>query len=232
MAGNTPGDIVDMKEKRRYIRKEMREHNTAETFYLAKQNVDQKLMDHLLEVITKANAALNAHSLFNYENFTDNEQQLKELKDKYKAASGEARKIAEKEYKFFKAKNCLPDNEKEPQLDKLKMIEMQLNKDNSMLERAKMVILRLDKMVLAIPYTISRIEVRARSALINQRSILDGISHFLQFYLVNQNYHTELMKSYKEHLADIERLDYEARFQVRSPSGRTHTKLIRMRNQG
>ena len=63
MAGNTPGDIVDMKEKRRYIRKEMREHNTAETFYLAKQNVDQKLMDHLLEVITKANAALNAHPL-------------------------------------------------------------------------------------------------------------------------------------------------------------------------
>ena len=40
MAGNTPGDVVDMKERRRYIRKEMREHVTAETFHLAKQNVD------------------------------------------------------------------------------------------------------------------------------------------------------------------------------------------------
>ena len=44
---------------------------------------------------------------------------------------------------------------------------MQLNKSNSMLERAKMVVLRLDRIILAIPYTISRIEVRARSALVN-----------------------------------------------------------------
>ena len=40
MAGNTPADIVDMKERRRYMRKEMHEHVNAETFSLAKQNVD------------------------------------------------------------------------------------------------------------------------------------------------------------------------------------------------
>lgn len=93
-----------------------------------------------------------------------------------------------------------------------------------MLERAKMVVLRLDRIILAIPYTISRIEVRARSALVNQRAVLDGISHFLQFYLVNLKYQNTLMKAYKDHLAEIERQAYESRFQVRSPnSGRTRT---------
>lgn len=36
MAGNTPADIIDMKERRRYLRKEMRAHVDADTFHTAK----------------------------------------------------------------------------------------------------------------------------------------------------------------------------------------------------
>ena len=73
----------------------------------------------------------------------------------------------------------------EPFRDNLKMIEMQMNKKNYILDKAKMVCLKLDKIFLIIPYTVSRIEIRMRNILINNRETLDAISHFMNFYLVN-----------------------------------------------
>ena len=61
---------------------------------------------------------------------------------------------------------------------------MQLNKKDMLLEKAKIICLKLDKIFLIIPFTISKIEVRMRNILISSKQILDGISHFMSFYLV------------------------------------------------
>lgn len=62
---------------------------------------------------------------------------------------------------------------------------MQMNKKESLLEKAKMVCVKVDKIFLVVPYTISKIEIRMRNLIINNRDILEGISHFMQFYLTN-----------------------------------------------
>lgn len=73
----------------------------------------------------------------------------------------------------------------EPFMDKLKYLEMQLNKKDLLLEKAKLICIKLDKIFLIVPYTVSRIEQRMRNVMINNRHILDGISHFMNFYLIN-----------------------------------------------
>ena len=73
----------------------------------------------------------------------------------------------------------------QPGMDNLKYIEMQLNKNDMLLEKAKLVCIKLDKIFLIVPYTISKIEQRMRNVMINNRNILDGISHFMNFYLIN-----------------------------------------------
>ena len=72
----------------------------------------------------------------------------------------------------------------QPISDKLKYIEMQLNKKDMLLEKAKIICLKLDKVFMIVPYTISKIEIRMRNILISNKHILDGISHFMNFYLV------------------------------------------------
>ena len=72
-----------------------------------------------------------------------------------------------------------------PNRDHLKYIEMQLNMQQSILEKAKIVCLKLDKIFILVPYTVSKIEIRMRNIMINNRSLLDGISHFMNFYLIN-----------------------------------------------
>jgi len=51
--------------------------------------------------------------------------------------------------------------------DQLKFIEMQLNKEAMLLDKAKMVCLKLDKVFVIIPYTYSKIELRMRNILVN-----------------------------------------------------------------
>jgi len=70
-------------------------------------------------------------------------------------------------------------------MDHLKYIEMQMNRRNSLLEKAKIVCIKLDRVFLIVPYTVSKIELRMRNILINNRRVLDGISHFMSFYLIN-----------------------------------------------
>lgn len=79
------------------------------------------------------------------------------------------------------------DKSKKPaeRSDKLKYIEMQLNMFDQILEKAKVIVIKLDKVFIVVPYTVSKIELRMRNILINNRTVLDGISHFMNFYLIN-----------------------------------------------
>lgn len=72
--------------------------------------------------------------------------------------------------------------------DQLKFIEMGLNKKNNILDKAKMICLKLDKIFVIIPFTFSKIELRMRNVIINNRPILDAISHLMNFYLINQKF--------------------------------------------
>jgi len=74
------------------------------------------------------------------------------------------------------------------QMDKLKYIEMQLNMFDQILEKAKIIVIKLDKVFIVLPFTISKIELRMRNIIINNRHILEGISHFMNFYLVNHEF--------------------------------------------
>ena len=59
MEGNTPGEVVDQKERRRFIRKEMREFRNS-LAYDSKTLVDDKnIFQNLMNVFTKANLMLN-----------------------------------------------------------------------------------------------------------------------------------------------------------------------------
>jgi hypothetical protein len=63
---------------------------------------------------------------------------------------------------------------------------MQLNKKGMLLDKAKVVCIKLDKIFMIVPFTISKIEIRMRNIVASNKSILDGIAHFMSFYLVTQ----------------------------------------------
>lgn len=67
--------------------------------------------------------------------------------------------------------------------DQVQSIEFSLNKEDVMLDKSKVVIIRLHKLYMTIPFTVSKIEVRVRNILINVRPKLTGIASFTQFYL-------------------------------------------------
>lgn len=54
--------------------------------------------------------------------------------------------------------------------DKVKILEMSVNKQEVMLEKSKIIILKLDNMFLVIPLTLNKIEVKMRNVLINQKN--------------------------------------------------------------
>jgi len=51
-----------------------------------------------------------------------------------------------------------------------------------------------------------------RNLIINNRHILEGISHFMQFYITNQQFQDHLMQKYQEYLQELQDLEYEAKF--------------------
>lgn len=69
--------------------------------------------------------------------------------------------------------------------DSLKLFEMSINKTDIMLDKSKLVVLRVDKLFLVIPLTMTKIEVKLRNVLINEKSKLDGLARFMHFYLNN-----------------------------------------------
>ena len=103
---------------------------------------------------------------------------------------------------------------------------MQLNKDNSILEKMKIIVVKLDKIFILIPYTISKIEIRMRSILINNKNVMDGISHFMNFYLLNQQYQASLMSSYQSYLKMLEEMEYEKKFLNQNKNGKIKKNLF------
>ncbi len=103
---------------------------------------------------------------------------------------------------------------------------MQLNKDNSILEKMKIIVVKLDKIFILIPYTISKIEIRMRSILINNKNVMDGISHFMNFYLLNQQYQASLMSSYQSYLKMLEEIEYEKKFLNQNKNGKIKKNLF------
>ena len=83
-----------------------------------------------------------------------------------------------------------------------------MNKKNFILDKAKLVCIKLDRIFLVIPYTVSKIELRMRNIIMNNRSTLDGISHFMNFYLINQQFQANLMSEYAAHLRILQEIDY------------------------
>ena len=54
------------------------------------------------------------------------------------------------------------------------------------MDKSKLVILKLGKLYIVIPFTMAKIEVRVRNVMINQRHKMQGISLFLELYLQQQ----------------------------------------------
>jgi hypothetical protein len=99
--------------------------------------------------------------------------------------------LSKAEREEYIEKNDVRDNV--PVSDVPKYIEMQMNKKNNILDKAKLVVIKLDKVFVIIPYTYSKIELRMRNVIINHRQILDGISHFMNFYLINFEFQKHIM---------------------------------------
>jgi len=84
----------------------------------------------------------------------------------------------------IKANNLLQLASNRPgQAEELKVLETSLNKEGILIDKSKIVIVQLGLLSLILPFTITKIEVRMRNVLINQRNKMESISRFLQFYL-------------------------------------------------
>jgi len=72
-------------------------------------------------------------------------------------------------------------------------LEMSLNKNEVLsklvysieilVEKTKLVVLRLMRLYIMIPFTLAKIEVRVRNVMLNQRQKMEGIARFAEFYL-------------------------------------------------
>ncbi len=51
------------------------------------------------------------------------------------------------------------------------------------MDKSKLIILKVDKLFLVIPLTLTKVETRLRNVFINSKPKLDGLSRFMQFYL-------------------------------------------------
>ena len=112
MEGNTPGEIVDQKERRRFIRKEMREFRNS-LAYDSKALVDDKnIFQNLMNVFTKANLMLNIIYQANI--------------DKYRQDSKAMKNMSKPDMVQYKKDKHMPD--RPPITDNVRYIEMQMNK--------------------------------------------------------------------------------------------------------
>ena len=53
----------------------------------------------------------------------------------------------------------------------------------TVVDKSKLVIVKLDKMFLVIPMTITKVETKLRNVLINEKPKMEGLARFLNFYL-------------------------------------------------
>lgn len=50
-------------------------------------------------------------------------------------------------------------------------------------DKSKLIILKVDKLFLIIPLTVTKVETRLRNVIINGKPKFEGLSRFMQFYL-------------------------------------------------
>ena len=87
-----------------------------------------------------------------------------------------------------------------------------------LLDKAKMVCIKLNKVFVIMPYTVSKIELRMRNIIMNNKNLLEGISHFMSFYIINQQFQTHIMKKYTEFLKQKHEMENQAkRYSTKSP---------------
>ena len=60
----------------------------------------------------------------------------------------------------------------------MRIIEMSLNREDIMLDKSKLLILKLEKIYVIVPFTLAKIEVRMRNMIINMRPKFEAISRF------------------------------------------------------
>jgi len=65
----------------------------------------------------------------------------------------------------------------------MRILEMSLNREDIMLDKSKILILKLEKIYVIVPFTLAKIEVRMRNMIINMRPKFEAISRFTQVYL-------------------------------------------------
>ena len=53
--------------------------------------------------------------------------------------------------------------------EQMKILEMSLNKEDKMLDKTKLVIIKLEKLYVVIPFTLTKLEARVRNLVINSR---------------------------------------------------------------
>ena len=69
----------------------------------------------------------------------------------------------------------------------MKILEMSINKKDIMLDKSKMLMLKLENIHVMVPFTIAKIEVRMRNVIINMRPRFEAISRFTSIYLEAHN---------------------------------------------
>ena len=128
---------------------------------------DKELFSTLVDIFVKSNQLLNVYYIDQIEAY---DKKTKEEKEK--------------------------SDYKPPKLEQLKYIEMQMNKRDFIMDKAKLICCKFDKLFLIFPYTYSKIEIRMRNILMNSRDILSSISHFMNFYRVNMHFQDSMMYQY------------------------------------
>lgn len=53
----------------------------------------------------------------------------------------------------------------------------------NLVDKSKLIVIKLEKLFLVIPLTITKVEVRIRNVLINEKTKFDGLARFMSFYL-------------------------------------------------
>jgi len=61
----------------------------------------------------------------------------------------------------------------------IKMMEMALNRNDIMLDKSKLVLIKVDKLFIVIPLTLTKVETRLRNVIINGKPRFDGLSRFM-----------------------------------------------------
>jgi hypothetical protein len=54
-----------------------------------------------------------------------------------------------------------------------------------LVDKSKVLVIKLDQLFLVIPITITKIEVKLRNVIINEKPKFDGLARFMAFYLSN-----------------------------------------------